>query len=489
MSVPLAEIQVIFITFEHKLLNLACGDVLPRDSLIAFDTDFLLENPFEILKQHILSSLLNGCKRTTDPTRLKSLFNRMSIIWKTPQGRQRRIGNDTAFQYALTQCDNDQQREFEITFLTGDLYFHHDFTGYNIDDISDLPFVTKSGATTMPPSVANPSNLPAVQPANIFNYNALPSDARTRFDQYYDANILLCPSDMVLYSSGTLFYSNVASLGSNTILQCGALLDGTFNQKGFLRDAPICQGTTPAALRTFYDQLANHAYGNGYYIPPYSLLRKGHGGSDGFTFNVDLPDTFRHRYFKWNSDLLRILQKTSTFPTGSDLSKRAKSTTNGFHALHSLISDTHPNFVPQPILLAMELPKQESTQDLFEFHHSWLDHFQLRALFLSSTDHPDSEHFIDAFINRCQHGAYLSSCARLDRIDPAKKDLFLKGSLPSTLNNYLQNPDSPTIRRGPGHGQGTPFNDSKPPPVAHSLHTIVVSTKSRPMMTKLPMMD
>ena len=470
MTTPLLTgIQVICITFEHKLLNLACGDILPRESLIEPNdhktlANTLVEKPYDILKVHVTSSLLNGCSRSSDPNRVKLIFNHMSLIWKTPQGRQRRLGNDQALRSALIQCDQDQQKEFEIIILTGDLFFHPDFTGYNMDHISDLPFVTQTGTTSTAPtaSTSNPPSLPAVQTANIFNYNALPPDVRVRFDQYYDANTINQPQDMVPYSTGQLFYSNAAILGSNTILQCGALIDGTFNQKGYLRDTPVCQASTSAALRTFYDQLANHAYGNGYYIPPYSLLTKGHGGSDGFHFTIDLPDSFRHRYFKWNSDLLRILQKTTTFPQGSDFSKRAKSATNGFHALHSIISDSHPNFVPQPILLAIELPKQKPDQDLFDFHHAWLDHFQLRAIFLSSTDHPDSDHFIDAFIHRCQHGAYLSSCARLDCLDSTKKDLFLKGSLPSTLNNYLQNSDSPTKSVREGNTPSKPFAPRRP---------------------------
>jgi hypothetical protein len=88
MTPILEEIQVTFITFENKLLNLACGDVIPRDALIepsnhATLANTLLASPFGILKQHVTSSLLNGCSCTTDTSRVTLLFNHMSLIWKT----------------------------------------------------------------------------------------------------------------------------------------------------------------------------------------------------------------------------------------------------------------------------------------------------------------------------------------------------------------------------------------------------------------------
>jgi hypothetical protein len=65
----------------------------------------------------------------------------------------------------------DEQKEFEVTLLTSDLYFHPSFTGYNMDTIvSDLPFVTqiRSSTTKTAPITVNPAGLPVVQPANTF---------------------------------------------------------------------------------------------------------------------------------------------------------------------------------------------------------------------------------------------------------------------------------------------------------------------------------
>ena len=68
------------------------------------------------------------------------------------------------------------KRKFEVTILTGDLYFHPDFTGCNINDISDLSFVPQTGTATSLPTIINPAGLPAVQPVNISNYTIGPAE-------------------------------------------------------------------------------------------------------------------------------------------------------------------------------------------------------------------------------------------------------------------------------------------------------------------------
>jgi len=82
-----------------------------------------------------------------------------------------RLSNIPTFNVTLTN-----KRKFEVTILTGDLYFHPDFTGCNISNISDLYFVPQTGTATSLPTIVNPAGLSAVQPANISNYTIGPAE-------------------------------------------------------------------------------------------------------------------------------------------------------------------------------------------------------------------------------------------------------------------------------------------------------------------------
>jgi hypothetical protein len=62
-----------------------------------------------------------------------------------------------------------------------------------------------------------------------------------------------------------------------------------------------------------------------------------------------MPKLKSIHYFAWMNDLACVLQRTGTFPIGSQLAKHAASTNNGFHAILALITDTRPSFVDQPM--------------------------------------------------------------------------------------------------------------------------------------------
>ncbi len=162
---------------------------------------------------------------------------------------------------------------------------------------------------------------------------------------------------------------------------------------------------------------------------PYELLSKDHGGSTGFAFGIDLPQSKITDYSAWQSDIGRVLQRSSTFPSKSKTSQRAATTSNGYEILLALVSDSHPGFVDQPILLAMNFPVQLPCQDIFEFYHVFLDVICLRAIFMGGTDDMKSAHMIDCFIQSCHQSKYLTQISRFDRKDPLKKHTFESGHL------------------------------------------------------------
>jgi hypothetical protein len=149
-------------------------------------------------------------------------------------------------------------------------------------------------------------------------------------------------------------------------------------------------------------------------------------------------------YFDWQNDISRVLHQSPMFPKDSQFAKRAASTNNGFIALLALMTDTHPAFVDQPIMLAMNWPVQTGTESIFDFYTKFLDHIRLRAIFMGATDSMTSSTMVDCFINNCKHSSYLLHISRFDRQDPKKNGLFAPGALAITINNYLSNSDSPT---------------------------------------------
>jgi hypothetical protein len=152
------------------------------------------------------------------------------------------------------------------------------------------------------------------------------------------------------------------------------------------------------------------------------------------------------------SNIARVLQRSGAFPSGSHLAKRAASTDNGFHAILALLTGTHPSFVDQPILLAMNWPRQTGSQTIFEFYNEFTDTLRLRAIFMSGSAQMSTRHMVDCFINNCQHSNYWTQVSRFDRQDPSRASWFAPGALAVTLNNYLSNPDSPARQTKPNEG-------------------------------------
>jgi hypothetical protein len=103
-------------------------------------------------------------------------------------------------------------------------------------------------------------------------------------------------------------------------------------------------------------------------------LSQHHGGSTGFQTGIDLPHAKITKFFHWQNDIGNILQCASIFPASSQASKSASTTHNGYEVHLALVSDSHPGYVNQPIVLAVDFPHQDYT-NVFKFYNPAPRHF------------------------------------------------------------------------------------------------------------------
>ncbi len=113
-----------------------------------------------------------------------------------------------------------------------------------------------------------------------------------------------------------------------------------------------------------------------------------------------------------------------TFPKDSELAQRAQSTTNGYHAILAVLSNTHPTFIDKPITLAMNWQKQRDLQSIFNFHTDFMDYICLCAIFMGGSINMTSSNMVNCFIYNCCHSTYLLQISRFDRQDPRKTGEF-----------------------------------------------------------------
>jgi hypothetical protein len=137
---------------------------------------------------------------------------------------------------------------------------------------------------------------------------------------------------------------------------------------------PCCLGATTPALQAWYHTFTNHAISSGYFIVPYELLQQGHGRHNGFDNNIDLPGSKCTNYFNWQNDIGDVLCKLGMFPKDSAFAQHVESSNNGFTTILALLSDSHPAFVAQPIMLAMNWPIQSEHETVFDFYTKFIDH-------------------------------------------------------------------------------------------------------------------
>jgi hypothetical protein len=470
-----ASITLLTVRFSNPILHRLAGDTLDfNDIFLTPTSNELVPDPLAALRRAIGEILLANCTQTTSPARIPALIDAMTLSWQNQNKDWRRLRSANKLKMALKECITQTDTDFAFTAHCDALFFSPIFNGLNLDLVSAVPFPASTQQTSNTTTRSTTTNVVNNSTTtNVFNYNALPSDVLLRWTRHNDPSTIIRVQDMtdLVWADGTRhkYYADPTVIGQSIILLNGSVLAADLDFKKFVKEPPTCLATTPPVIRRWYREFANHALSCGYYVIPYEMLRKGYGKDNGFEFGVDLPASRTPDYFAWQNDIGRLLRKTGTFPSGSNHAKRAASTTNGYHALLALVTDSHPAFVDHPIRLVMNWPKQQASQSIFDFYTEFVDSIRLRAIFLNGSDNFASSHMVDCFLNNCHHASYLIQISRFDRQDPTKTSWFQPGSLPITLNAYLENPDSPTQQasRTPfsdPRGTRTPFNDPRGTP-------------------------
>jgi hypothetical protein len=380
--VKFTPITSIVIQFSQPDLHwLASGDINLDPLFQTPDRDLVSPDRVGIMRCSTQDLLIAACLCTTNLTRIPMIVNTMTFSWLATNGSVRSIHTETHLLQALEHGLANNISDLVIFAHCDLLYYNHQFNGLNLDEAATTPFtpVAANSTPATASTTAAPSSIQVTPPTDIFNNQALPSNVLKRYDAHQD-------TDMTPFVGPTgipeNFYTNPFVIGPCVILQNGAVLEGIPDQKLFSKDPPVCTSNTPALLCSWYCSFTNHALSCGYFVVPYELLSKNNGSSNGFDFGTNLPTAKTPHYYHWQNEIGCVLKRSSTFPANSQSSKRATSTGNGYHILLAIVSNSHPAFVGQPILLTMHWPKQTYNQDIFNFYNNFTDNICLRSIFL-----------------------------------------------------------------------------------------------------------
>jgi hypothetical protein len=476
-------IQEVHFSFSNENLNDYAEDAAPVLSDFFNDTaTSLADNILSEVSDQLILLLSDNCSETTETYRIPSLVSKLCYRYYSASRagwyRLRTQGSfDTAFREAVADSTNIVRIQ---VLCDAGLYFHPHFTGCNLDLISttEMNLANASSATTtgasspsaVPSAAAGLSasiTQPAAVPTNEFRHNLLPSDVKKRYDEYQNPDVIVPVVNLVPFAAtpnqvSRSFFHEPHIGGDKVILRNGGVLSSVYDSKRFHKTVPRCSDATFHGLRVWYRLFSGHGNACGIYIVPYELLHKGHGGAQGFEFDVDVPSMKSGYYFDWQNDILRALQHSSMFPEDSEPKKRVSGRTNGYYAIVAILTDSHPAFLEHPITLCKNWPVQKPDQTIFDFHSEFTEAIQLRAIFMQDTQDLNSPLMLSTFLHNCTHSKYFIQVSRLDRLDPTTADLFAPGTLAITLNNYLSSHDSPTQRPAarpvqPPRGSPSPF--------------------------------
>jgi hypothetical protein len=460
--------------FSDRTLHAQCSDSFEIGAILK-NHKLLKIDPIDVIRELIYDLIESSCVNTTVLSRIRVIARNLPLTWASLTGTNTKLTSTAKLVRTLNNIAAIDDQDLIIDVNCTALYFHPDFNGTNWDHVSEEPFVsstpppdylpdpvhdfkTRFTMTSPAPTFPSHGNGPSSQVVDVFDLNNAPSDVQIRYNDYHDSTKIIPVSSLVpfhLPGGDKNFYADVKTIGNRCILLNGQTLQYTLDYKKLAKDPPICSGTTPADIRRWYIEMESHANNCGYYIPPYELQNQTNG-PDGFIFDQDIPDILRPNKSTWANDLGRLLRRSGVFPARTTLASRVQSTTNGYHALRAIINQSHPLFVDKPALMAPDLPYQAKGQSLIEFYKQYTDNIFVNAIFLGTSQDLRSKHAIDSFIGRCIDSAYLFQASQFDRQDPSKQHLFNPGSLPLTLESYLQDPSNPS--------RLTPSSDSKPLP-------------------------
>jgi hypothetical protein len=283
---------------QTDLHRLASGNIDASTLFQTSNSNTLARDPISILQQATTKLLADACARTGNLTGLPMLVDKMTYSWLATNGTLCNIRATDHIKRALDHSLSQNLTKLVIQCNTDLLYFDHIFTGVNLDHVDTSPFPAPSGVamppsnTAAPPAASGTSHLPVVPATSIFNYHALPLDVLNWYDNFQTPATIVPVQDLMPFVDTlgvqTNFYANPFIISTRIILQNGSVLEGVRDEKRFSLDPPVYTNATTFKLRTWYRNLTNHTLSCGYFVVPYELLSKTHGGSTGFEFGIDL---------------------------------------------------------------------------------------------------------------------------------------------------------------------------------------------------------
>lgn len=310
-----------------------------------------------------------------------------------------------------------------------------------------------------------------------FNYNALPSDVKTRYENKTANGIITGDEVATPYSAADSGGHRYHIDGADRLI----LADGTLfilgqapNEKALIKAEIYCEDESNAGLRTWYENILGptcRLYG--VYIHPFWCFRKDAGTAHGFVcgdkVGDDCPLRMEASIDESSAILYRVLLRRGMFPKDSHNPAIVQSSPgNGYAALKSIIRRAHPVFHEEPATMVKRYPTQQSGQSLREYYKIFKDHLQLRAFCLNHKGTLDDEGEVSIFIDNAKYSLHLRRCSRDERRQtaPAMKRRYQGEQLVDTLEEFLMAADSPmwqeVKKKNPMKGYGDKNSSSRP---------------------------
>lgn len=257
----------------------------------------LKEDAIDILFDRIATHITSVAIQTTQSARISPIVRTWKLRYQFHKRQRRQLGTYGGVNTMLgtflsrTTASNESDPTIYVDFSQ----MHIDttqprITYLNFDHFSMAPF-----------SVA-PSIVSTGYGSNILTFDpvSLPPTIKDRYNLFMDEGKHIRTCDLLPFKTTGIDaqYHQDTYTGNVYVLRNGqtfALARG--NAKELLRHYPQCMDTSGSGVRHWYRLLGEHCARHGFYIHPYCLFTKGHGGNIGFTSGSNPSDDLPGRFY------------------------------------------------------------------------------------------------------------------------------------------------------------------------------------------------
>ena len=143
------------------------------------------------------------------------------------------------------------------------------------------------------------------------------------------------------------------------------------------------------------------------------------------------------------SSIMIVLRNHHTFPEGSNPVTIVAQNTDGYQALHAIMRNCHPRFLPVPEAQVMQWPRQRSSQSIQDFFMHFWDQLQLCLMYHGQTI-TTIEAIMTTFLIQCRHSEFLLREFYSDIRNPTRQSQLYPRNLVNLVQYWLALPDSPS---------------------------------------------